>query len=141
MTGTSTLNLPPAIGTFQSRSNWFASITPRVGLIASDPIFHRSSLAYIRGGVAFAEFSHSFVLNGALGPFVFPTQSSAPIGWTVGTGVEVSLGNPWTARMDVSYYDFGSDRYTFSHPTFGPARMDISNRAVVSKVGVTYWFQ
>jgi outer membrane immunogenic protein len=141
MDGERSANLPPATGVFNSETNWLGSVTGRVGYLYRDFIFKQTGLVYVKGGAAFAEFSHSFVLNGAIGPFVFPEQSATVAGWTIGAGTEFALNHNWAARIETMYYDFGSERYTFSHPVFGPARFDTDQTLIVTKVGLTYRFR
>lgn len=141
MRGSNTRLLPPALATFRSDMSWVASVTPRVGILAVDPFFGRTVMAYAKGGVAFAEHKQSFVLNGVLGPFNFAEQSKTSVGWTVGIGTETALGKGWWFRSDTSYYDFGKERHNFAHPVFGPARTEIDNRALVSTIGLTYRFR
>ncbi len=138
--GDVTVNLPPATGTFTSETNWLASVTGRLGYAFASGR-GGNSLIYVKGGAAWAEFNHRFVLNGAIGPFVFPEISKTASGWTVGGGFETMLGRSnWSLRAEYMFYDFGSDSYTFSHPVFGPARMDIDQQVHVSKIGVNYRF-
>jgi outer membrane immunogenic protein len=140
LNGDVTVNLPPATGTFTSETNWIASITGRAGY-AFTTGGRNNSLVYVKGGAAFADFSHKFVLNGALGPFVFPEQDKVATGYTIGGGLETMLGRSrWSMRAEYMYYDFGSDRYTFSHPVFGLARIDIDQQIHVSKIGLNYRF-
>ncbi|MDO9412722.1 MAG: outer membrane beta-barrel protein [Pseudolabrys sp.] len=138
--GDTTLSLPPATGTFDSRARWIASVTGRVGLVGRDPFTGRSMLSYVKGGAAWAEFNNSFVLNGAIGPFNFGTQNNTAAGWTVGLGVEVLLGGGWTGRLESTYYDFGSKRFDFFLPAFGPARFDTDLSVLTTKVGFSYKF-
>jgi outer membrane immunogenic protein len=139
--GDVTVNLPPATGTFTSETNWIASLTGRVGYAFTTGA-RNNSLVYVKGGAAFADFSHKFVLNGALGPFVFPEQDKVASGYTIGGGLETMLGrnSKWSMRAEYMYYDFGSDRYQFSHPIFGIARIDIDQQIHVSKIGLNYRF-
>jgi outer membrane immunogenic protein len=140
LNGDVTVNLPPATGTFTSETNWIASITGRVGYSFAAGRGN-NSLAYVKGGAAWADYSHRFVLNGALGPFVFPDQDKIASGYTIGGGIETMLGRSrWSMRAEYMYYDFGSDQYVFSHPIFGLARMDIDQQIHVSKIGLNYRF-
>lgn len=138
--GDTTLNLPPATGTFNSRARWIASVVGRLGIVGRDPFMGRNMMSYIKGGAAWAEFNHSFVLNGALGPFDFGGQSKTVSGWTVGIGLEVMLGDGWAGRIESNYYGFGSKRFDYFLPAFGPARFDTDLSVLTSKVGLTYRF-
>jgi outer membrane immunogenic protein len=138
--GDATLVLPPAVGTFTSETQWLASAMGRAGILLPGPFANQSSVAYVKAGVAFAEFRNSFVLNGALGPFVFPAISNTSVGFALGGGIDMSIGENWSVRTELTYYDFGKEQVTFSHPIFGPARMDIENRFLVSKIGLTKHF-
>lgn len=127
-------SLPPAVGTFTNRTNWLASVTGRVGY--SLP----TSLLYVKGGVAFAEFENNFRLDGAAGPFIFPGQTATRTGWTIGAGAERALNDRWSLRYEWNYFDFGKQRYDTSLPAFGPARIDIDQTVHTVTVGLNYRF-
>jgi outer membrane immunogenic protein len=132
--GSTVRDLPPATGTFSSRTNWLASVTGRVGYTL--PI----SLLYLKGGVAFAEFENAFRLDGFAGPFIFPGQTAVKTGWTIGAGAERALSNNLSLRYEYNYYDFGRQRYDSFLPAFGVSRIDIDQTIHSVKVGLNYRF-
>lgn len=131
---TRVLNLPPAVGTFKSGLNWLATGTARIGYT-----FGRSML-YAKAGVAVGEFENSFRLDGTAGPFIFPGGTSTHVGWTVGAGAERAISDRWALRYDISYADFGRQRYESFLPAFGPAIADINHTVITSTIGLNYRF-
>lgn len=128
------LNLPPATGTFTSKLNWLATGTARLGYTFGQ------SMLYVKGGVAAAEFDNRFRLDGAVGPFIFPGATSTKVGWTVGGGAERAINNNWSLRYDISYADFGRQRYDTFLPAFGPARSEIEQTVMTGTIGLNYRF-
>lgn len=134
------IQFAPAIGFFDSKSDWIASVTGRLGYIVSSPFFGRSAVLYGKAGVAWADFNHSLLLDGFAGPLYFNANAGRANGWTIGGGIEHSLSGNLSFRLETAYYDFGKDTYTFSNPTFGQARIEIDQKVMVSKLGLTYRF-
>jgi len=132
--GSHTRSLPPAVGTFSNRINWLATVTGRLGY--SFP----TSLVYVKGGVAFAEFENNLRLDGAVGPFIFPGQTATRTGWTIGIGAERALSNRWSLKYEWNYFDFGKQRYDTFLAAFGPARIDIDQTVHTVTVGLNYRF-
>jgi outer membrane immunogenic protein len=127
-------SLPPATGTFDSRNRWLASVTGRVGYALP------RSLIYLKGGAAWTDYSHDFLLNGVAGPLIFPGTSGTRSGWTIGGGIERAINDNWSFRTEYAFYDFGSEGYNTSHPLFGPARMNIEQQIHTVTFGVNYRF-
>jgi outer membrane immunogenic protein len=134
LSGSTSGALPPASGTFESETNWIASITGRVGYAWP------RTLLYIKGGAAWAGVESRFRLDGAVGPFIFPEQRSTVSGWTIGGGMERAINHHWSFRTEYSYYNFGKGRYDTSLPAFGPARIDIDRQIHTVKIGANYRF-
>ncbi len=72
-------------------------------------------------------------------------DSSTRLGWVVGAGVEWQASDMWSARFDVSYVDFGSDRNYVNTAGFissstqefvGAQPYDIDNKLVIARVAV-----
>jgi outer membrane immunogenic protein len=110
---------PLAGSTISSDHNWYATATGRLGYAWDN------WLAYVKGGAAWMDADYTLA-----GLTVGDTRS----GWTVGTGLEWGLAPNWSAKVEYSYMDFGSDRFAL------PATTDIDTQVHVVKVGLNYRF-
>jgi opacity protein-like surface antigen len=149
-TGLSAAGIPggfsPFFLTCNSKLNWLASATARVGY-AWD-----RSLLYIKGGAAFTNETVS--ANCIIGPLNVPgnartcnnqagalinsiSSSDNRVGWTIGVGGEFALDANWSAKAEYSYMDFGNRTSLGSDGTsFLTSRTDLQ----VTKVGLNYRF-
>jgi len=136
----------PFFLTCNSRLNWLASATARLGY-AWD-----RSLLYVKGGAAFTNETVS--ANCIVGPFNVPgnirtcnnqagvlinsiSTSGNRVGWTIGFGGEFALTANWSAKAEYSYMDFGSRTALASDgTTFLTSGTDLQ----VTKVGLNYRF-
>ncbi len=136
----------PFFLTCNSRLNWLASATARLGY-AWD-----RSLLYVKGGAAFTNETVS--ANCIVGPFNVPgnirtcnnqagalinsiSTSDNRVGWTIGFGGEFALTPNWSAKAEYNYMDFGSRTALASDgTTFLTSRTDLQ----VTKVGLNYRF-
>lgn len=84
-------------------SDFFASVTGRVGLAAQNMLF------YLKGGGAGLNTDVSFIDTDPTGITLASGTSASEfmVGWTVGGGVELMLNNGWTARGEYMYMDLG----------------------------------
>jgi outer membrane immunogenic protein len=65
------------------------------------------------------------------------------VGWTVGAGLEASLGGNWTGKIEYLYMDFG--KYTTGATLLlnaPPSRVDLASKVTdnILRVGVNYRF-
>ncbi len=86
------------------KTNWLATVRPRVGLA-----FDRSIL-YLTGGLALANLRYiqSFsddLLSHGIGD---SSASGTQFGWTVGGGMEYALTNSWSVKGEYLYAQFSS---------------------------------
>jgi outer membrane immunogenic protein len=88
---------------YGSKVDWFGTVRGRVGL-AQGPI-----LSYFTGGYAYGNVKTT-VTEGALAAFSDNRMAS---GWTVGSGVEASLGGNWTGKIEYRYLNLGNRTDTF----------------------------
>src|SRR5690606_25749977 len=107
--------------------DWLGATNLRIGY-AFDHV-----LLYAKGGIAYGEGT------GHLGnPPAEAEDSNTHIGWTAGAGVELALGENWSAFVDYSYLDFSGEDYNFT-PVFGlPVEADFEFHTV--KAGVNFRF-
>jgi outer membrane immunogenic protein len=81
---------------------WFGTVRARLGVLASP-----TWLIYATGGLAYGEIESSTAVTvGAV--TVANTFDTTRAGWTAGGGIESSLGNNWTGKIEYLYLDFGS---------------------------------
>src|SRR5262245_30153121 len=87
------------------RSDWFATIRARLGLIAG-----QRYLFYATGGVAFADFQATKALDfpGFTGFRYEASVSDTRVGWVAGGGLEFALTGNWTAKVEYLHLDFDS---------------------------------
>lgn len=83
-------------------TNWDASLTAHLGLVVSP-----SAMIYLTGGFTWLD-ADSNVLNAPI-----ETVSETFGGWTLGGGIEFSLGAMTTARVQYRYADYDEEVLTF----------------------------
>jgi outer membrane immunogenic protein len=108
---------------FKVRTTWDGSARVRAGWLATP-----SMMLYLTAGLAWAHLEVTSTcstvptpnvsncapgnyLSGTLGPAVIE-HSATKLGWTVGAGIDMSLGGQWVARAQYRFSDFG-------YPSFG----------------------
>ncbi|MDP2621483.1 MAG: outer membrane beta-barrel protein [Hyphomicrobiales bacterium] len=84
-------------------SDFFASLTGRIGLAAGNMLF------YLKGGGAGLNTDVSFIDTDPTGLTLVSGTSASDfmVGWTAGGGLEVMLNNGWIARGEYMYMDLG----------------------------------
>ena len=74
---------------------------------------------------------------------------STEIGWVIGVGVETSLDDAWTLRLEGSYLDFGKSTHYANHSGDGrcgpgglrrPCAYSVENRLGIVRLAVIRWF-
>lgn len=138
----------------EQRMNWLATARARLGQA------HGSSLWYVTGGGAWADLEANYAFSGpgaAPGGGVLLQAvpavakfSTTKAGWTVGAGVETSLGflgwgDKWSLKAEYLYVDLGSVTNTFSTPNVnGTARYNIASTSEIThhivRAGLNYRF-
>jgi len=109
-------------------SGLYADVTGRIGYITNN-----NALWYAKGGWAYYNGDRLFSTTagftaGNIGSFS---------GWTAGGGVEWLIGPNWTAKIEYQHFDFGTERFALTPPTF---RFDEKLRVDVVKVGLNWKF-
>jgi len=85
------------------KTNWLATIRPRVG-VAVD-----RNLAYVTGGAAFAEYSLTQTYADTIASAVGSSSvSRTVIGWTAGAGLETAVTNNVTLKVEYLFAQFPS---------------------------------
>ncbi len=81
--------------------DWFGTVRGRAGL-ATGPVF-----SYVTGGFAYGGVKTTSTALLGVPPLV-GSISETRTGWTVGSGVEASLGGNWTGKIEYLYVDLGT---------------------------------
>jgi len=116
--------------TLDQRLDWFGTARGRVGL-ASGPV-----LSYLTGGFAYGGVKtdaltnvNSFVATGSF--------SETRTGYSLGSGVEASLGGNWTGKVEYLYLNLGSQVGTYAgNGVASSVSSDI--REHIFRVGLNY---
>jgi len=141
----------------QTRTNAIGTARMRLGYLVRDNL-----LLYATGGLAFRSLTNwrtqyaTGVSAGAAAPFVtFPVSTSkwwsAPMGWTLGGGVEWAFDPKWTLKAEALYMGWERDTSIdglvqpslFSYTPAGATKSVIrktTSGTVVARVGVNYQF-
>ena len=97
-------------------------------------------LFYVTGGLAYGGFNsnETFTFGAATSINNFNTTRA---GWTVGGGIEGSLGNNWSAKLEYLYMDFGTFNGAFiGVAPFTPIALSTHVTDNIVRVGVNYHF-
>ena len=125
------------ISTTLSDTNWYATVTGRIGYAVD------TWLWYVKGGVAFMDVDYQSTTATAAGTFTSNAISDTRTGWTVGVGVEQALLSNWSWKLEYNYLDFGSEQYAFTTTVAGvtgTTTNDLEEKAHLIKFGVNYRF-
>jgi outer membrane immunogenic protein len=123
--------------TLSQKLDWFGTVRGRVGVLATPTV-----LLYATGGLAYGDVQTSATIAG-LG---VTSSSNTRVGWTVGAGVEGSIGGNWTAKLEYLYMDIGRTSGTFATTVgaFGGGLLAANFNSRVTdnilRVGVNYRF-
>ncbi len=98
-----------AAATYETRLDWLATLTPRLGWD-----FGRW-LPYLKGGLALGQITSKMSTPTSFGMLSPGPQSFSEtndhLGWTIGGGVEYRVSEGWMAGFEYNYIDLGSERY------------------------------
>jgi len=115
------------------RSDWMASIRPRLGYA-----FDKSQV-YISAGPALSQFKYAFKFNDGFPDSTEINKSVVKLGWTAGVGYEHDLSNGWGLKVDYLHYSFkdivDSDSSLNAHPKDG-FKHDLDYQADTFRFGV-----
>lgn len=111
---------------FGVKTDWYGTLRGRLGY-STGP-----ALLYVTGGAAFLQVQNS---HEAVGVTV-TSRSEWAAGWTLGGGIEASLGGNWSAKTEYLYIDAGNQ--TVSEPGDGTHVFD--NRFHVFRFGLNRKF-
>lgn len=114
---------------FGVRTGWYGTARARLGRSAGP------ALLYVTGGAAFVSVENNF--DDFFAPSSDASKSKIASGWVVGSGIEATLGNNWTARTEYLYIDAGSQ--DVFNPTIGDTTR-YENRFHVFRFGLNRRF-
>jgi outer membrane immunogenic protein len=112
------VNVPgfPVTGNLSENLKWFGTLRGRIGATVAP-----TTLLYLTGGLALGEVSTNHTVTGVnvIGPQQNNSVVSLPVagslsntntkvGWAVGAGVETSVYQNWTAKLEYLYLDLGT---------------------------------
>jgi outer membrane immunogenic protein len=100
-------------------------------------------LLFGKGGAAWAhDIYRAFNANTAAETLI-ASATGTRFGWMIGGGIEVGFAANWSAKLEVNYMDFGTERITLiSNPGVTPATraFDVEQTVLLVKAGINYRF-
>jgi outer membrane immunogenic protein len=121
--------LPALNANFNQKLDWFGTVRGRVG-IATGPV-----LTYVTAGWAYGNVKTT--LTETIGTTAAFSSNQNRGGWTVGSGVEASLGGNWTGKIEYLWINLGDRLDTFTLNGF-PQAMSTDIREQIFRVGLNY---
>jgi outer membrane immunogenic protein len=115
---------------FNQRLDWFGTARGRVG-IATGPV-----LSYVTAGFAYGNVKTTLTETVGAAAGVFSTSQTKG-GWTIGSGVEASLGGNWTGKIEYLYVNLG-DRLDLFTLNGAPQALSTDIRENIFRVGLNY---
>ena len=127
---------PPFDTTIRLRSNidWLATVTGRVGLPLG------SSLPYVKGGWALAGESYAADVTMLGASIPISDANGTRSGWVIGAGVEWAIAGLWTARLEYSFMDFGTDTRSITAAGAPTTPFDVDLKVHSFTFGLNYRF-
>jgi outer membrane immunogenic protein len=123
---------PGVVGyTIGQKLPWFGTLRGRLGYVVDQTLF------YATGGLAFGRVETNGVVVNSLPAFT-GSVSGVRTGWTVGGGIETSLGGNWTGKIEYLHTDLGSQSLTVSDNFADINTLNTTIRDNVVRVGVNY---
>ena len=125
------------LNTTLSDTNWYASITGRIGYAWG------MSLLYVKGGAGFMDVDYQSRSVAGGGTFLSNAVSDTRSGWLIGAGFEQAIASGWSWKVEYNYIDFASETYSFTTTTgagSNTATNDLTEAAHLVKVGVNFRF-
>jgi outer membrane immunogenic protein len=124
------------------RSNWLATVRPRIGITHGHMLFFLSggaAVSEIRTGFAFSDNNSEAAASGS--------ASRTAIGYAVGGGIEAKLAGRWSIKADYLLVNLGTLSGTSANlvSSYGPSpenrfQYSADLRANLARLGVNYRF-
>jgi outer membrane immunogenic protein len=129
-TGNVTAAFPGIAAALNSSHNWYDTLAARLGYVQNNWLF------YAKLGPAWMNADYAMSVAG-LGTSSF---NATRAGFMVGVGAEYAFNPNWSAKIEYSFLDFGTDNFAYAFAGVGvPTNIDTQVHEV--KVGVNYHFQ
>jgi outer membrane immunogenic protein len=120
-----------------AKLGWDASLRGRVGILLNP-----NWLVYGTGGAAWQQLTTSAsctaIGNSFCGIPAGESLSTTKSGWTVGAGVETSLGNHWFGRIEYRYADFGNITNVLPPAAFVGFLANVNVKTNTATAGLAY---
>jgi outer membrane immunogenic protein len=123
---TSVIPLPGVA--YSQKLDWFGTVRGRVGTA------NGSVLRYFTAGYAYGSVNNS-ITEGGLPAFASGNRLQG--GWTIGSGVEASLGGNWTGKIEYLYLNLGNKTDAFTALAV-PQTVNTEIREKIFRVGLNY---
>ena len=92
---------------------WFGTSRSRLGVLWTP-----NTLLYGTFGVAYGQVQEDAIISRGVQSASL-TFKDWKAGWTAGAGIETTLGNGWTAKLEYLYLDLGRTESTIATPGLG----------------------
>ena len=113
---------------YSQKLDWFGTVRGRLGN-ANGPV-----LRYVTGGYAYGSVNTSITEGGLP---AFGSGNRLQGGWTIGSGVEASLGGNWTGKIEYLYLNLGNKTDAFTALAV-PQTVSTEIREKIFRVGLNY---
>jgi outer membrane immunogenic protein len=126
-------------------TSWLGTTRARIGTVWNNV------LLYATGGIAYGKTSNTYFLTDVPSTgiiSILAADSATQLGWTVGGGLEVGLGQ-WSVKGEALYYDLGNHSLAanctlVSGATCGTPNTvftaHFANQGVIARIGLNYHF-
>jgi len=105
--------VPPTFLSTEHKLKWLGTSRTRLGVLWTP-----STLLYGTAGVAYGQVKEDGIITrGAQSASL--NFSDWKAGWTAGAGVETTVGNGWSAKLEYLYVDLGKSESTIATPGLG----------------------
>ena len=109
--------------------DWYATAVARLGYASGNTLF------YGFGGIAWGEVSTDIKVSTIFGGFDLSGEETH-VGWTAGLGIEHAFTDRFSARVEYSHVDLGSEDHSLGKDGFLKSDVDLSFNAI--KIGASY---
>ena len=104
---------PAAFLSTDHKLKWFGTSRSRLGVLWTP-----NTLLYGTFGVAYGQVQEDAIISRGVQSASL-TFKDWKAGWTAGAGIETTLGNGWTAKLEYLYVDLGRTESTIATPGLG----------------------
>jgi outer membrane immunogenic protein len=125
--------VPGGVTNSQGTTDWYATLTGRLGYAANNFLF------YGKGGAAWINEKASGNATALGATLISNTVTDTRSGWTVGGGIEWAFWNKWSAFVEYDYLGFDNRGQTFTLTPGGFTETNtVSTNVSMVKAGLNY---